>query len=169
VQGYGRSIRSKEDYAVTYVLDSGFENFAKKNKNILPDWFTQAIQSDLLKAPLEHAAFDGDSSKVSTPSEENHNQVRNNYYNSPIISEQTLNNNTPEKSKISFYIAIKASEPSGALHSNNNDENNNRLEQRLFICPYCPNFKTTLESEYQRHIVLNHPGKSGYYNMAAAG
>jgi Rad3-related DNA helicase len=52
VQGYGRSIRSKEDYAVTYVLDSGFENFAKKNKNILPDWFTQAIQSDLLKAPL---------------------------------------------------------------------------------------------------------------------
>ncbi|MGB6533607.1 MAG: helicase C-terminal domain-containing protein, partial [Candidatus Nitrosopolaris sp.] len=60
VQGYGRSIRSKEDYAVTYVLDSGFENFVKKNKNILPDWFTQAIQSDLLKAPLEHAAFDGD-------------------------------------------------------------------------------------------------------------
>ncbi|MFY9871993.1 MAG: helicase C-terminal domain-containing protein, partial [Candidatus Nitrosopolaris sp.] len=43
VQGYGRSIRSKEDYAVTYVLDSGFENFVKKNKNILPDWFTQAI------------------------------------------------------------------------------------------------------------------------------
>jgi ATP-dependent DNA helicase DinG len=42
---YGSSIRSKEDYAVTYVLDSGFENFAKKNKNILPDWFTQAIQS----------------------------------------------------------------------------------------------------------------------------
>ena len=66
VQGYGRSIRSKEDYAVTYVLDSGFENFVKKNKNIFPDWFTQAIQSDLLKAPLEHAAFDGDSSKVST-------------------------------------------------------------------------------------------------------
>ena len=64
VQGYGRSIRSKEDYAVTYVLDSGFENFVKKNKNILPDWFTQAIQSDLLKAPLGHAVFDGDSSKV---------------------------------------------------------------------------------------------------------
>ena len=100
VQGYGRSIRSKEDYAVTYVLDSGFENFAKKNKNVLPDGFTQAIQSDLLKAPLEHAAFDGDSSKVSTPSKENHNPVTNNYYNSPIISEQTLNNNTIEKSKI---------------------------------------------------------------------
>ncbi len=33
VQGYGRSIRSKEDYAVTYVLDSGFENFVWRNKS----------------------------------------------------------------------------------------------------------------------------------------
>jgi ATP-dependent DNA helicase DinG len=64
VQAYGRSVRSKEDYAVTYVLDSGFENFAKKNKNILPDWFTQAIQPGLLEARLGHAAFD--SSKVPT-------------------------------------------------------------------------------------------------------
>ena len=43
VQGYGRSIRSNKDWAVTYVLDSGFVNFVKKNSNILPDWFTQAI------------------------------------------------------------------------------------------------------------------------------
>ena len=132
VQGYGRSIRSKEDWAETYVLDltypelpSAFGPFVWKNKNILPDWFTQAIQSDLLKAPLEHAAFDGDSSKVSSPSKENHNPVTNNHYNSPIISEQTQNNNTTEKSKISFYIPIKPSEPSGVLHSNNNDVNNN--------------------------------------------
>ena len=52
VQGYGRSVRSKEDCAVTYVLDSGFGNVFKKNKNILPDWFTEAIQPDLLKTPL---------------------------------------------------------------------------------------------------------------------
>jgi len=45
VQGYGRSVRSKDDWAKTYVLDSGFENFVKKNKNILPDWFTEAIQA----------------------------------------------------------------------------------------------------------------------------
>jgi hypothetical protein len=45
VQGYGRSVRSKDDWAITYVLDSGFENFVKKNKNILPDWFTRAIQA----------------------------------------------------------------------------------------------------------------------------
>ena len=105
VQGYGRSIRSKEDWAETYVLDSAFGPFVWKNKNILQDWFTQAIQSDLLKAPLEHAAFDGDSSKVSTPSKENHNPVTNNHYNSSIISEQQNVtqknvNNTTEKNEI---------------------------------------------------------------------
>jgi ATP-dependent DNA helicase DinG len=45
VQGYGRSVRSKEDWAKTYVLDSAFGYFVKKNRNILPDWFTQAIQA----------------------------------------------------------------------------------------------------------------------------
>jgi Rad3-related DNA helicase len=43
VQGYGRSVRSKEDWAKTYVLDSAFGYF-EKNRNILPDWFTQDIQ-----------------------------------------------------------------------------------------------------------------------------
>jgi Rad3-related DNA helicase len=47
IQGYGRSIRSKEDWAKTYVLDSAFGYFVRKNKNILPDWFTQAIQGRL--------------------------------------------------------------------------------------------------------------------------
>lgn len=45
INTYGRSIRSKEDWAITYVLDSAFGNFVSQNKNILPDWFTQAIQS----------------------------------------------------------------------------------------------------------------------------
>ena len=45
VQGYGRSMRSKEDWAKTYVLDSAFGPFVKKNTNILPNWFTQAIQT----------------------------------------------------------------------------------------------------------------------------
>ena len=44
VQGYGRSVRSKEDWAKTYVLDSMFELFVEKNKNILPDWYIQVIQ-----------------------------------------------------------------------------------------------------------------------------
>ena len=175
VQGYGRSIRSKEDYAVTYVLDSGFENFLWRNKHILPDWFSQAIQSSRLKARLGHGISDSDSSKVLTPPKENRNNpVTNNHYNSSIISEQQNVkqknvNNTTEKNEIASAIPIKPSWPSETfanLDSNNNDENNNRLEQRLFICPYCPNFKTTLEREYQRHMVLKHPGKPGYPNMS---
>jgi hypothetical protein len=58
-------------------------------------------------------------------------------------------------------------EISASLDSNDKDERN-RPEQRLFICPYCPKLKTISEIEYQRHIVLKHPGKPGYPNMAAA-
>ncbi len=43
VQGYGRSIRSKEDWATTYILDAAFGYFVSKNMSILPDWFSQAI------------------------------------------------------------------------------------------------------------------------------
>jgi ATP-dependent DNA helicase DinG len=44
VQAYGRSIRSKEDWAKTYVLDSAFDPFVNKNRNIFPDWFKQAVR-----------------------------------------------------------------------------------------------------------------------------
>jgi ATP-dependent DNA helicase DinG len=44
VQGYGRSIRSKEDWAKTYVLDTAFGYFVRKNRNMLPGWFVQAIR-----------------------------------------------------------------------------------------------------------------------------
>jgi ATP-dependent DNA helicase DinG len=44
IQGYGRSIRSKEDWAKTYILDSAFDYFVKKNRKILPDWFVAAIR-----------------------------------------------------------------------------------------------------------------------------
>jgi Rad3-related DNA helicase len=45
VQAYGRSIRSKDDWAKTYVLDSAFSYFIKVNKNILPKWFLSAIRT----------------------------------------------------------------------------------------------------------------------------
>jgi ATP-dependent DNA helicase DinG len=45
VQAYGRSVRSKDDWATTYVLDSAFGNFVVRNKQILPEWFTNAISS----------------------------------------------------------------------------------------------------------------------------
>ncbi len=44
VQAYGRSIRSKDDWAKTYVLDSAFNYFVKVNNNILPKWFLSAIR-----------------------------------------------------------------------------------------------------------------------------
>jgi hypothetical protein len=156
VQGYGRSIRSKEDSAATYVLDSRFENFVKRNKNILPDWFTQTIQPSL---SLGHAVF-VNSSKVHITSKENH-------YNPSIISEQTLkqNVNMIEKNE----IASKPSGPSEILPSlDRYIEDESNIQERLFICPYCPKFTTALEIEYQRHIVLKHPGKLAYPNMAAA-
>ena len=68
VQAYGRSIRSKEDWAKTYVLDSAFLPFVKKNINILPNWFIQAIHANLLNAPLGQATFDA--IKVTTPSQD---------------------------------------------------------------------------------------------------
>lgn len=45
VQAYGRSIRSKDDWAKTYVLDSAFNYFVKVNNNILPKWFLSAIRN----------------------------------------------------------------------------------------------------------------------------
>jgi ATP-dependent DNA helicase DinG len=47
IQAYGRSVRSKDDWARTYILDSAFGYFVKKNKNILPSWFIQAIKGKL--------------------------------------------------------------------------------------------------------------------------
>ena len=161
VQGYGRSIRSIEDWAITYVLDSGFENFVWRNKHILPDWFTQAIQSSRLKARLGHGVSDSDSSKALTPKENRNNPVTNNHYNSSIISEQhnvkqKNVNNTTEKNEIASPIPMKPSwlsETFANLDSYNKDESNR--PERLFVCPYCPKFST-------HHIVMKHPGKPGY-------
>ena len=45
VQSYGRSVRSKDDWATTYILDAGFEAFLWKNSRMLPDWFQEALRS----------------------------------------------------------------------------------------------------------------------------
>jgi hypothetical protein len=39
VQAYGRSVRSKDDWAATYVLDANFGYFISRNKTIIPQWF----------------------------------------------------------------------------------------------------------------------------------
>lgn len=43
VQSYGRSIRSKDDKAVTYIIDESFSRFRRDASRMLPVWFTEAI------------------------------------------------------------------------------------------------------------------------------
>jgi hypothetical protein len=154
VQAYGRSIRSKEDWAKTYVLDSAFLPFVKKNINILPNWFIQAIQSDLTLS-LARATLDS-VNNVPTPSQDHHNQITINHHSPTNIS----------KNEISFYIPSEQSQTLTSLDSYNEDES--IRSERLFNCPYCTKFSSTFEREYQHHIVLKHPGKSGYPNTSPA-
>lgn len=44
VQAYGRTVRDKEDWAITYVLDSGVPQFCVKNKAVIPQWVREAIR-----------------------------------------------------------------------------------------------------------------------------
>lgn len=43
IQSYGRSVRSKEDWAVTYITDSGFPAFAQRASQFFPKWFREAV------------------------------------------------------------------------------------------------------------------------------
>jgi ATP-dependent DNA helicase DinG len=44
VQSVGRSVRSTSDHAVTYILDSDWQRFYGKNKNVFPEDFKQCIK-----------------------------------------------------------------------------------------------------------------------------
>ena len=43
VQAYGRSIRSKDDFANTYILDSSISYLIRNAREMLPEWFLDAI------------------------------------------------------------------------------------------------------------------------------
>ncbi len=43
VQAYGRAVRSSEDHATTYVLDSMFPMWVSRQQKRLPKWFLEAI------------------------------------------------------------------------------------------------------------------------------
>lgn len=43
VQAYGRSVRSKDDHAKTYILDSSISYLLKSARDLVPNWFTEAI------------------------------------------------------------------------------------------------------------------------------
>lgn len=44
VQGYGRSVRSDDDWAVTYILDADFPKFYARQRARFPEWFREAVQ-----------------------------------------------------------------------------------------------------------------------------
>ena len=43
VQSVGRSIRSEEDHAVTYILDSDFSRFYQRNTYLFPESFRDSM------------------------------------------------------------------------------------------------------------------------------
>ena len=43
IQSTGRSVRSSDDYAVTYILDSDFERLFRKNSMIFPQDFKNCM------------------------------------------------------------------------------------------------------------------------------
>jgi len=43
VQSIGRSIRSEDDWAETYIIDQSFQWWYRKNRKILPTWFREAV------------------------------------------------------------------------------------------------------------------------------
>jgi len=49
IQSYGRSIRSEDDWAETYILDESFSNIMKFNYKYLPHYFTNAIKTMKIK------------------------------------------------------------------------------------------------------------------------
>jgi ATP-dependent DNA helicase DinG len=44
-QSYGRSIRSADDFATTYILDSSITFLLKNAQDIVPKWFLEAVKS----------------------------------------------------------------------------------------------------------------------------
>lgn len=43
IQAYGRSIRSMEDHAETWILDANFDNLLRYSGHFMPNWFHDAI------------------------------------------------------------------------------------------------------------------------------
>ena len=44
IQAVGRSIRNKDDYATTYILDEDWFKFYGRNKNLFPQDFREALK-----------------------------------------------------------------------------------------------------------------------------
>jgi Rad3-related DNA helicase len=47
IQARGRSIRTEEDYAVTYILDDAFDRLYSNNLRMFPKYFRRSLHMDL--------------------------------------------------------------------------------------------------------------------------
>ena len=54
VQMTGRGVRTKEDWATSYVLDAGFREFARRSSRLFPEWWAEAIDRSYPKQQLLH-------------------------------------------------------------------------------------------------------------------
>lgn len=52
IQSTGRAVRSEDDWAITYIIDSGITKFLSDAHKILPDWWTEAIIHDNGPEPI---------------------------------------------------------------------------------------------------------------------
>jgi Rad3-related DNA helicase len=44
VQALGRSVRSSDDHAISYIIDGDFARFMSQAQSILPDWWLDSIE-----------------------------------------------------------------------------------------------------------------------------
>ena len=49
VQSLGRSVRSEDDYAISYILDGDWAYFYKKNEDMFPVWIKESLTKDVQK------------------------------------------------------------------------------------------------------------------------
>jgi ATP-dependent DNA helicase DinG len=55
VQATGRSVRSEDDYAETYIVDSEFGEFRRRNRRLLPGWWLDAVTEPAERKPISRA------------------------------------------------------------------------------------------------------------------
>lgn len=55
IQATGRSVRSEDDFAETYILDSSFGDFRRLNRHLLPPWWSAAVVDASERKPVSSA------------------------------------------------------------------------------------------------------------------
>lgn len=155
VQACGRSVRSKEDWAKTYVLDSGFRSFVRENTDTLPNWFTQAIRGTV---------YTGTSTTQYTRKRlqlgiNNINCEKDAAVSLSDYSEREIANTKPHKS-ISSYNLLNL------LGLEEHNISKDESTHFVYSCYHCKDFQTVSKRDYECHGVQKHTGKPLYPSKA---